>query len=190
MCVLCHQQPLTCFLFTPTGARSDRQAPVVPFMAFRASVHSFSFNSIYFNLTCKLRFFLFRLNNSRWSSGGRRKWDVRLSFFFVQSYESLKTEVAVMRSNLWNSSSWKFRFCCFFSSPLFLGSKTWSLAPVFMVGSCLTSTYLHVFVTFWTKTLFLQLFIFLFCACMFHFLKWSLIDHRKMHLLQSVFNFM
>lgn len=85
MCVLCHQQPLTCFLFTPTGARSDRQAPVVPFMAFRASVHSFSFNSIYFNLTCKLRFFLFRLNNSRWSSGGRRKWDVRLSFFFFCS---------------------------------------------------------------------------------------------------------
>lgn len=132
MCVLCHQQPLTCFLFTPTGARSDRQAPVVPFMAFRASVHSFSFNSIYFNLTCKLRFFLFRLNNSRWSSGGWRKWDVRLSFFFVQSYESLKTEVAVMRSNLWNSSSWKFRFCCFFFFP-----------SVFRLEDMITSTSIY-----------------------------------------------
>lgn len=49
-----------------------------------------------------------------------------------QERENRETEVAVMRSNLWNSSSWKFRFCCFSPSPL-----------VFRLEDMITSTSIY-----------------------------------------------
>ena len=125
MCVLCHLRSFTCFLFAQEEVTGSLGFPRVS--VHRAvSVLFLSFSFFYTPLALSL------ITRPEWIPEERTRHRAFVKLVKSDSWRGKK--VAVMRSNLWNSSSWKFRFCCF-SPLLFLGLKTWSLAPVFMVRS-------------------------------------------------------
>lgn len=159
-----------------TRARSDRLRPrlcgVRVFVAKRVAFFCFSFPFFFFVLVLFVRLCLFSLFKRilfvralKWiATWGKTKGPC--VFFKLWNPIAEEKKVPVMRSNLWNSSSWKFRFY-YFPSPL-----------VFRLEDMITSTSFYGMSILWLylPSLMLWLLYFIFvtftalkCCCFISF---------------------